>query len=86
MAAPLEGAHGTLVCRGTPVEKHCIKDLCFHFSSYVTSLPENAVEGTPLVFEGGLDKVQDLDKVKYALDFQKTTKLTLILILFFKLA
>ena len=22
MAAHLEGAHGTLVCRGTPVEKH----------------------------------------------------------------
>ncbi len=35
-----------------------------YFSSYVTTLPENAVEGTPLVFEGGLDKVQDLDKVK----------------------
>ena len=23
LAAHLEGAHGTLVCRGTPVEKHC---------------------------------------------------------------
>ena len=23
LAALLEGAHGTLVCRGTPVEKHC---------------------------------------------------------------
>jgi hypothetical protein len=32
--------------------------------SYVTTLPENAVEGTPLVFEGEMDQVQDLDKVK----------------------
>ena len=42
------------------------KKRCFQSSfvfSYVTTLAENAVEGTPLVFEGGLDQVQDLDKV-----------------------
>ena len=30
---------------------------------YITSLPENAEEGTRLRFEGGLDTVEDLDKV-----------------------
>ena len=33
------------------------------FSSYITSLVENAVEGTQLVFEGGLNIVEDMDKV-----------------------
>ncbi len=37
--------------------------------SYVTTLPENAVEGTPLVFEGEMDQVQDLDKVKKKLNY-----------------
>ena len=27
LAAHLEGAHGTLICRGTPVEKHWVKGL-----------------------------------------------------------
>ena len=31
---------------------------------YITSIEENAKEGTKLVFEGGLDKVEDLDKVR----------------------
>jgi hypothetical protein len=31
--------------------------------SYITNLDENAVEGTKLQFEGGLDIVEDLDKV-----------------------
>ena len=31
--------------------------------SYITSLEENAAEGTKLEFEGGLDIVEDLDKV-----------------------
>ena len=26
MAAHLGGVHGTLVCRGAPVEKHCVRD------------------------------------------------------------
>ena len=30
---------------------------------YITSVAENAVEGSRLVFQGGLDKVEDLDKV-----------------------
>ena len=29
----------------------------------MTSIEENTAEGTRLVFEGGLDKVEDLDKV-----------------------
>ena len=35
---------------------------CFDFS-YITNLVENAPEGTILKFEGGLDMVEDLDKV-----------------------
>ena len=31
--------------------------------SYITNLVENAPEGTILKFEGGLDMVEDLDKV-----------------------
>ena len=30
---------------------------------YITNLRENAEEGTKLIFEGGLDRVEDLDKV-----------------------
>ena len=30
---------------------------------YITNLRENAEEGTKLLFEGGLDRVEDLDKV-----------------------
>ena len=30
---------------------------------YICSIEENAKEGTQLVFEGGLDKVEDPDKV-----------------------
>ena len=32
-------------------------------SLYITSVEENAEEGTKLKFEGGLDQVEDLDKV-----------------------
>ena len=32
--------------------------------SYITNLVENAPEGTTLLFEGGLDVVEDLDKVR----------------------
>ncbi len=32
--------------------------------SYIISLEENAVEGTQLVFDGDLNVVQDLDKVR----------------------
>ena len=31
---------------------------------YITNLVENAQEGTMLSFEGGLDVVEDLDKVR----------------------
>ena len=31
---------------------------------YITSIEENAKEGTKLQFDGELDKVEDLDKVK----------------------
>ena len=31
--------------------------------SYITTIEENCDEGTRLKFEGGLDKVEDLDKV-----------------------
>jgi len=27
LAAHLEGSHDTLVCRGTPVEKHCLREI-----------------------------------------------------------
>ena len=37
--------------------------LSLHFS-YIATVPENVVEGTALIFEGGMDKVQDLDKVR----------------------
>ena len=30
---------------------------------YITNIKENAEEGTKLIFEGGLDRVDDLDKV-----------------------
>ena len=32
--------------------------------SYITTIEENCDEGTRLKFEGGLDKVEDLDKVR----------------------
>ena len=32
---------------------------------------ENAADGTPLIFEGGLDKVEDLDKVKKVFSYGK---------------
>ena len=32
---------------------------------YIANLNENAEEGTKLLFEGGLDRVEDLDKVEY---------------------
>ena len=31
--------------------------------SYITTIEENCDEGTRLKFDGGLDKVEDLDKV-----------------------
>ena len=34
-----------------------------HLHRYITNLRENAEEGTKLLFEGGLDRVEDLDKV-----------------------
>ena len=34
-----------------------------HYFRYICSIEENAKEGTQLVFEGGLDKVEDPDKV-----------------------
>ena len=34
------------------------------FFSYITNLEETAVEGTKLIFEGGLDRVEDMDKVR----------------------
>ena len=40
-----------------------LKNRNLKLSSYTTTLPENAPEGTVLTFEGGMDKVQDLDKV-----------------------
>ena len=30
---------------------------------YITNIKENAEEGSKLIFEGGLDRVDDLDKV-----------------------
>jgi len=30
---------------------------------YITNIKENAEEGSKLIFEGGLDRVEDLDKV-----------------------
>ena len=36
----------------------------YFYFSYITNLKENAPEGTILKFEGGLDLVEDLDKVK----------------------
>ena len=38
------------------------KNIC-NFS-YITTIEENCDEGTRLKFEGGLDKVEDLDKVR----------------------
>ena len=35
----------------------------FYRFSYITSLIENAPEGTSLNFEGGLNVIEDLDKV-----------------------
>ena len=34
-----------------------------HSCRYVANIKENSVEGTALTFEGGLDTVEDLDKV-----------------------
>ena len=42
-------------------------NMYFFVSSYITNLMENAPEGTTLSFEGGLDMVEDLDKVGYQL-------------------
>ena len=36
---------------------------CYNNFRYICSIEENAKEGTQLVFEGGLDKVEDPDKV-----------------------
>ena len=36
---------------------------CSLLFRYICSIEENAKEGTKLVFEGGLDKVEDPDKV-----------------------
>ena len=38
--------------------------VCTFIFSYMTNLEENAPEGTILKFEGGLDMVEDLDKVR----------------------
>ena len=46
----------------TEIEFEHIIQLFFEFS-YMTNLVENAPEGTILKFEGGLDMVEDLDKV-----------------------
>ena len=40
-----------------------LKTLCVFGFSYIANLEENAPEGTILKFEGGLDMVEDLDKV-----------------------
>ena len=40
---------------------HDNDNLCL--ARYITNLRENAEEGTKLLFEGGLDRVEDLDKV-----------------------
>ena len=40
---------------------HDDDNLCL--ARYITNLRENAEEGTKLLFEGGLDRVEDLDKV-----------------------
>ena len=40
--------------------KSILNHVCFR---YITSIEENAEEGTQLKFEGGLDIVEDLDKV-----------------------
>ena len=34
------------------------------FFRYITSVKENVEEGTRLKFEGGLGRIEDLDKVK----------------------
>ena len=62
-------------CHSQFILKHCLSFenelllyptfACFSFS-YIATVPENVVEGTALVFEGGMDKVQDLDKVSKA--------------------
>ena len=44
--------------------------------SYITNLVENTPEGTILKFEGGLDMVEDLDKVSL---YSNTLKHTSIL-------
>ena len=40
--------------------ENLVNHVCFR---YITSIEENAKEGTQLKFEGGLDIVEDLDKV-----------------------
>ncbi len=44
MAAHLEEAHGTLMCRGTPVEKHCTR---------VSLLVGTDNEAAPFSVQGG---------------------------------
>ena len=46
--------------------------LSFFARSYITSLEENAAEGTKLEFEGGLDIVEDLDKVSQLYAYRLT--------------
>ena len=38
LAAPLKLSHGILVCRGTPVEKHCESSAFAHISSWLVKL------------------------------------------------
>ena len=42
----------------------CLRVKIIIIFSYITTIEENCDEGTRLKFEGGLDKVEDLDKVR----------------------
>ena len=46
------------------VDKEILTCIPFIPISYITNLIENAPEGTTLNFEGGLNMVEDLDKVR----------------------
>ena len=45
------------------IKSNLLKTLFSFAYSYIANLEENAPEGTILKFEGGLDMVEDLDKV-----------------------